>query len=417
MINKVFCDEQVRRRLAQSQLGIILGPFIRHLQQRGHTASGIHTYAHAVGHFAQWLRAADVPVRRVDEKVIERFLAHLARCRCPQPAPKDLKRCRSALGRLLEFLRQQGRCPAAQPCIALSERDRLLQKYGRYLDEVCGIAPGTRRARQRHAREFLQSMFGNRSICLDALSPLDISGYVQERARKVAPSTSHDTAASLRKFLRFSNLIGWSRRPLAAAVPSAPPWPRPPLPSILSEEQLRSFLHSFDRSTATGLRDFAIALCLCHLGLRTHEIAELSLRDVDWRRQTICLRQTKQARERLLPLPTPAAKAILAYLRKGRPASNSEGLFVRHGAPVGEALRAHHVRGAMLRAFARCGVGGSRVHILRHTFATRLHRRGAGLKAIADLLGHRSLNTTANYARVDLRELRQAALPWPEDRQ
>jgi site-specific recombinase XerD len=54
------------------------------------------------------------------------------------------------------------------------------------------------------------------------------------------------------------------------------------------------------------------------------------------------------------------------------------------------------------------------VHLLRHTFATRLHRRGAGLKAIADLLGHSSLNTSARYALVNLNELRQSAQPWPE---
>jgi site-specific recombinase XerD len=53
--------------------------------------------------------------------------------------------------------------------------------------------------------------------------------------------------------------------------------------------------------------------------------------------------------------------------------------------------------------------------LFRHTFATQLHQRDVGLKAIADLLGHRCLNTTAHYARVNLSELRQAALPWPED--
>jgi site-specific recombinase XerD len=52
--------------------------------------------------------------------------------------------------------------------------------------------------------------------------------------------------------------------------------------------------------------------------------------------------------------------------------------------------------------------------LLRHTFATQLHRKGVGLKAIADLLGHASLDTSARYALVDLDELRRAAMPWPE---
>jgi site-specific recombinase XerD len=67
----------------------------------------------------------------------------------------------------------------------------------------------------------------------------------------------------------------------------------------------------------------------------------------------------------------------------------------------------------MRRAFARSGIVSGKVHLLRHTLATRLHSRRVGLKAIADLLGHQSLDPTARYARVDIEQLRQAALPWP----
>ena len=68
----------------------------------------------------------------------------------------------------------------------------------------------------------------------------------------------------------------------------------------------------------------------------------------------------------------------------------------------------------MRRALARAKIASGKVHLLRHTLATRLHARGVGLKAIADLLGHQSLDTTARYARVDIDQLRQAALPWPK---
>jgi len=74
-----------------------------------------------------------------------------------------------------------------------------------------------------------------------------------------------------------------------------------------------------------------------------------------------------------------------------------------------------HQRWALTRAYRRCGFpkgwqGGYR---LRHTFASRLHARGADLKQIADLLGHRHLQTTTLYAKVDLIGLRDLALPWP----
>jgi site-specific recombinase XerD len=75
------------------------------------------------------------------------------------------------------------------------------------------------------------------------------------------------------------------------------------------------------------------------------------------------------------------------------------------------------VRTLVRHAFARCGIEATGTYILRHTWATWAHRRGAGLKLIADLLGHRSLASTQRYAHVNLDELRQVALPWPRIKQ
>ena len=162
-----------------------------------------------------------------------------------------------------------------------------------------------------------------------------------------------------------------------------------------------------------GRRDFTMALCLCRLGLRAYEVASLRLEDVDAKAQTLHLRETKSRRGRLLPLPPDVAQAIESYLQAGRPPTDSRTLFVRHRPPWCEGQGSELVRSAMRSAFDRCGLGHKGVHILRHTLATRLHRRGVSLKIIADLLGHLSLDTTAGYARVNLDELRQAALPWP----
>jgi integrase len=178
---------------------------------------------------------------------------------------------------------------------------------------------------------------------------------------------------------------------------------------------LKTFLKSFDRSKPIGRRDYAMALCLCRLGLRALEVASLRLEDVNWAARNLHLRDTKSRRARVLPMPQDVAKAISTYLQHGRPRTRSKAVFVRHLAPLQEAQGSFLVLRAMNRAFERCGLGRRRVHILRHTFATRLHRRGVGLKAIADLLGHQSLETTTCYTRVNLDELRLAALPWPEE--
>jgi site-specific recombinase XerD len=86
-----------------------------------------------------------------------------------------------------------------------------------------------------------------------------------------------------------------------------------------------------------------------------------------------------------VPIPFLVNQAIADYLSRGRPSTSSRALFVRHHLPYGSPLAAHHVRAAMRRAFARCAIRPDRVHLLRHTLATRLHAQGVGLKAVADL--------------------------------
>ena len=112
-------------------------------------------------------------------------------------------------------------------------------------------------------------------------------------------------------------------------------------------------------------------------------------------------------------MPNQLVKALAVYLKKARPRTESRALFVHHQSYVGRQMSASSVRDVIRRGFERCGIAASGTHILRHTWATYAHRRGASLKLIADILGHSSLQTTLRYAHVNLEELRQAALPWP----
>ena len=416
MIADLFRSAFVRRRMAASHLGIILDDFALDLQARGHVLTVIQSYGQIAEHFSRWLATQHLPMRQLDELVVEQFICgHLSHCHCPRPAPTHPGNCRSALTRLLVFLRQthQIRAAVSEP---VSKVERLVKQYDRHLDEVAGLTLATRQYRCRYAREFLRTRQRQGRIQLSNLSAKTLTRYVERRAQGLKPASLRVLTTALRSLLSFLHFSGRLRQSWAQAVPRPAAWPRRSLPPVLSAEQYQNFLNCFDPTTRTGRRDFAMALCLCMLGLRTHEVAGLSLADVDWRQATVHLRHTKQQRERLLPLPPRLRRALIVYLRNGRPATRSRALFVRHQAPLGEALQAHHVRSAMRRAFARCGIAPDRVHSLRHTFATRLHRKGVGLKAIADLLGHASLDTTAGYARVNLEELRQAALPWPERR-
>ena len=89
---------------------------------------------------------------------------------------------------------------------------------------------------------------------------------------------------------------------LVAAVPHIPSWRLDHLPRTMTDEQLRLFLARFDRSTPTGRRDYAMALCQVDLGLRVSEVSTLRLEDVDWRAATLRIEGGKSRRTRELPL-------------------------------------------------------------------------------------------------------------------
>jgi site-specific recombinase XerD len=125
------------------------------------------------------------------------------------------------------------------------------------------------------------------------------------------------------------------------------------------------------------------------LGLRAAEVAELMIGDVDETAGTLRIAPGKTRRGRMLPLTQRVRRAIVAYLRRGRPVSADQHLFMRQRTPIGIGVSPELIRGVVRRAFAKvvgCE-GQTGTHILRHTAATRLHRAGADIKRIADILG------------------------------
>jgi len=158
-----------------------------------------------------------------------------------------------------------------------------------------------------------------------------------------------------------------------------------------------------------------MALCMSQLGLRSHEVAHLRLDDIDWRAGTIQI-GGKSRRTSVLPLPADVGRAIVAYLRRGRPTTSERFIFIRHFMPAGTAMTAHAIRAAIRKAFARTGyvLPCMGTHVLRHTAATRMVRAGATIKEVADVLRHRCIDTTALYTKVDLPRLAEVAFPWPE---
>jgi site-specific recombinase XerD len=386
------------------------------LLDRGYSHATIHLHVEVIKHFGEWLRRRSVRLRELSTLDVDRFLrCHLPRCHCSRPGIKHRPQCHAAMRRFVEFLRDRKRIrdftPSTPPQGVI---DQLIGAYDHHMSRVCGFADKTRHTRKVCARCFLRWRFGRGPLRWRQLQPKDLSRFVDWRARHLRPFALRNLAVNLRSFLRFLEHSGMICESLARAVPQTVRALPPPPPTTLEPEERRKLLSSFPRSTRKGRRDHAIAVCLFELALRSEKVVGLTLEDLDWRAMTIRLRQTKQRRQRLLPLTDSVARTILTYLKRGRPATHSRALFVGHLAPYDGPLTATYVRAVIRHAFVRCGMKPMGTHILRHSWATWAHRRGCGLKLIADVLGHRSLESTKRYARVNVEELRRVALPWPK---
>jgi integrase/recombinase XerC len=127
----------------------------------------------------------------------------------------------------------------------------------------------------------------------------------------------------------------------------------------------------------------------------------------------VTLKRTKSKRQDVLPLLEAAGKALEDYIRHERPASRNRAVFVRHLAPHDQPVGTAAIRSVVRRAFRRAGIPHGRTHALRHTLACRLVGGGSPIKEVADVLRHRSLNTSLIYAKLNVGALAEVALPWP----
>jgi site-specific recombinase XerD len=215
----------------------------------------------------------------------------------------------------------------------------------------------------------------------------------------------------LRAFLRFVYVTGLSDTQLDGAVPKIASRRLSGVPRSISGADVEALLASCDRRTTFGRRDYPALMLMVRVGLRSGEVAALELGDIGWRCGEIVVKGKANRAERL-PLPVDVGEALTAWIRRGRPRCESRAVFTR--------VRAPHQRlsvagiGAIVKAAAvRAGLSGVNAHRLRHSAATAMLAGGANLTEIGQVLRHRSMTTTAIYAKVDDSSLRPLALAWP----
>ncbi len=300
-------------------------------------------------------------------------------------------------------------CVKAPPPKATDLED-LLARFRDHLRRERGLAQPTVAGYLSIARQFLGRTENAEALDATALDSSIVSQFVVEAAGHRCTGSMRHLVTSLRSFLRFLHLAGHAQA-LADTVPAVAGCRGASLPRALPAGDLDRLLASCDRGTVAGRHDRAVLMLMGRLGLRVGELVRLELKDFDWRRGEVVIRG-KARRHEQLPLPVDVGEAVAEHVFDRGSGDTPGALFLSaddHPRPLSIKRAERIVRDACRRA---C-IPPVTPHALRHTAATEMLRAGASLVEVGQVLRHRDLQTTAIYAKVDRKALRELARPWP----
>ena len=252
---------------------------------------------------------------------------------------------------------------------------------------------------------------GEWGIGLDAVVVADIDrAVVRWHARGCSRSTVRGYAQRLRSFFRFAERQSWCTPGLADGIMPVRFHPGETFPKGLNRDEVLRLLATSEGDRPADLRDRAILMLLIAYGLRAGEVAGLRLDDLDWEEETLRVRRPKPGCTHYYPLSRGVGQAIVRYITEVRPPRPERALFLTLIAPIRPVTRQAVAR-VVRRRLDRLGITGKRrgPHALRHAAAQHLLDHGLSIKEVGDYLGHRSISSTAVYAKVQLSTLREVA--------
>ncbi len=398
--------------MKQGPLGRYIARHADQLHALGYARQSVRRKLQIAADFSQWLKRNNVAAHQVISKHARNYLQFRKRA-----GFRHQKGDRAAVATFLKLLRE-GRVTKEQiPPPRMTPSQRLLKQYDDYLQKERCLSLATRINYAPFVRQFLVGRFGCGRVDLSGLCATDVLKFVRRRAAQLKGKRVLLMTTALRSFLRFARYRGEITLDLAACVPSVASWSLSTIPKALPPTQVEQVLaETRKRSTAVGRRDYAILLLLARLGLRGGEVCNLTLEDIDWENSRIAIRG-KGDRVAQLPMPADVGEAIAAYLKESRPRvpPGNRRLFIRVRAPLVGFKGQGSVGSVVKHALQRAKIDSPRkgAHQFRHTLASTMLQKGSSLSEIGELLRHRSPNTTAIYAKIDLLSLRSLALPWP----
>ncbi len=417
MLESYFVKPQTVDQIRASWIGAEVERYVEWLSERGYSSSSVSRRVPllvAFGEFAcaRGVAAIDDLPGYVEPFVADRVASHRGVRRAGnvetgrQVGREVRGPVEQMLGLVVPGFLGSGRRHRGDPFV------EALPGFFEYLVRERGLRPATISQYRYHLRRFEAYLDRIEVGRLSELSAPLISAFVAEFAGcGMSKATVGVGCGMLRVFLRYAHREGLIARDLSTAVEGPQIYRLADIPRSISWTEVGQVLACVERRAPAGKRDYAILLLLATYGLRSREIAALTLDDIDWKHERLAVPSRKAGHSTAFPLSRSVGEALVDYLRYGRPETSSRRVFFRAVAPVapiGHAAIASRARHYLLEAGVQVARPGS--HTLRHSCVQRLVDADFSLKTIGDFVGHRSPRSTEIYAKVAVESLREVAL-------
>ncbi|MDN6161667.1 MAG: site-specific integrase, partial [Atopostipes sp.] len=278
-----------------------------------------------------------------------------------------------------------------------------------------GKGKGTRRLYETLARQFLKYVQSELNKNMSDLQLDNVQKFIPYIAETYQSTSMRTVLSALRSFLKFLYKEEMTKEKLVLAVPSSGSKKNTVIPTITKDEENR-LLQSINRFSRLGKRNYAMVLLAMRTGLRSIDIINLKLSNIDWRNKTIVLVQQKNRRPLTLPLLSDVGNALSDYILNARPPNDLPYVFLRYQSPHTKLSRSTCYSiscSIMKKADIRQSVGQRKgFHIFRHSVAARMLSQEISLSMISNSLGHGSISSGKVYLSTDEKHLKACALSF-----
>jgi integrase len=267
-----------------------------------------------------------------------------------------------------------------------------------------------------YAYRFLRYLENQGRCTLCGLEALEIDAFVAWVSKLHVVSGLSGELSMLRSLLAFTDDSGLTSN-VRHQVPQGRYVRSAPVP-VFADEQLRQVIATIDQSDAQGKRDLVVVLLAMEMGLRSSDIVNLKLGDINWDKESLSISQTKTGRPLQLPIPRFTMAALADYILHARPKCDHKEVVLVLRRPFRPFSRGPALYSIAKKYYLEAGVLGEAcsragLHRLRHTYATRLLDGGLTPDEIATALGHAKVETTMSYVEIDVSKLSLCCLDLP----